>query len=123
MEILHIAEQIDKKIQQLDKGKDLLENAAKEKARTLADYDLAIAKTLAGLKNGAEFELGGQKIKDPAISLAEKYARGICAEQKFDAEMAEGQYKAIITKLNVIMAQMNGYQSINRYLESSTRGD
>lgn len=121
MEILQIAQAIQDKIDQLGVGLKKIDEAATKKATTLALCDKHLAVTILTLRNGKELELNGEKVKDPAISLIDKIAKGICYEYLLEAELADNMYKAITTKLNVIMAQLNGYQSIFRHLETGTK--
>ena len=114
--VIYISKLIEAKIKALDELMAKLEESANEKATALADYEKEIAKKIIALRNGEQFEIDGNIIDATPITLAEKVARGICWKECLLRDQAESQYKNIIKQLDVICAQLNGYQSINRYL-------
>jgi len=118
MEVAKVAKQIEDKIKLLEDGRIKLQGAANDKATFSAMYDLAIAKTLIMLENGKSFELEGQAVKNPPKSIMEKIAKGICWEEKLKSDQADTTYKAVISKMNAIQAELNGYQSIYKHLET-----
>jgi len=61
-------------------------------------------------------DLHGLKVGNVPISIAEKVAKGICSKERYTMELAETNYKSIVTKLDCIQSELNAYQSINRYL-------
>jgi len=117
MELIQVAQQIENKIKTLEKGRALLQERATNKAETDAIYDKAMAKTLIQLKNGIKFTLDEQVIENPPASYCEKIARGICWNEKLAMNLAEAEYKNAIEGLRCIEAELNGWQSINRYLQ------
>lgn len=117
MDILTTNQNIEKKIKQLDSAQQLLKERAEAKAETIAKYEKQIAITLIKLKNGQVFELDGEKIENPPVSICEKLAKGICWKEKLDMEKAEAEYKNIVKGLESLEAQLNGYQSILRYMQ------
>lgn len=114
---LEVAEEIRAKIIELGKGHAVLREAAEEKARSIGAYDKACAVTIIKLRNGVEMELDGEKIQNPPVSIIDKLVKGICHEQKVAADAAECEYKRVVKKLDVVQAQLNGWQSINRFLD------
>ena len=96
MEIVEVASQIQGKIKQLELGRDIIKERAREKAEAIGEYEKEIAKILIGLKNGKEFTLEGEVIKDPPASITEKIARGICYQEKINAELKETEYRNAI---------------------------
>ncbi len=105
-----------------EKSKDL-EVRAKAKARLIAKYEKKLAITMECLRSGKDFELtgkNGEKVKmtGSSLGLIEKYAKGICAIDKYHAEFAEARYKNILTEIEIKKTQLNGYQSINRNLDN-----
>ena len=122
MEIIAVAKKIEEKIKTLELGRSLLQERAEEKAKAIAIYEKEIAKTLIGLKNGTEFDIDGEKIKDPPASIMEKLARGICYQAKIDSELAEATYKNAVVGMNAIEAELMGWQSIFRNLSHETEG-
>lgn len=117
MDIIEVATAIQSKIKTLEVGRELLKERARTKAETMAEYEKEIAKVLIGLKNGKEYELDGEKIQNPPASIAERIAKGICYQEKLDMELAEAEYKNSIVGMQAIQAELNGFQSLNRYLE------
>ena len=78
MEITQIAAEIQKKINQLEKGRDILNERAKNKAEKIADYDKKMAITIIKLKNGGVCEIDGEVVSGSIpVTTMEKIARGI----------------------------------------------
>ena len=96
-----------------------LSKLAKERAETISHYEMTIAHTIISLKNGVEYELNGQKISNPPVTIMDKIARGICWKEKLKADEAETMYKSLIVNIEVIKAQLNGYQTIIKYLDEN----
>ena len=116
MDIVLIAEQIEKYILRINREKDKLPELAKRKAETLAEYEKQLAITILRLKNGDIYSFEGQEIGNLPVTLIEKTAKGICWKEKLDAELAEANYKVAITNIQALEAQLNGYQSLYKYL-------
>jgi len=77
---------------------------AKKKADSMAIYEKAIACETLDLKS------------TQPISIIEKLAKGKCADLKASADLAESMYKNCLKIIDITEAQLNGYQSIGRYL-------
>jgi len=116
MDTINVANAIEDKIHELDKAKLLLKERGDHKAESSANYDKAIAVTLIGLKNGKSYTLDGVSIADPPASIMDKLSRGICWKEKLEMEKAEAGYKSLITGIEILESQLNGWQSINRHL-------
>jgi len=114
--LLKVAKLMNDKIKSIEEFRNSLEQLAINKATALSEYEKQLAKTIIQLKNGGEVEVDGLIYKDPPITLTEKIARGACWKESLEKERAEGRYKACITNISALEAQLNGYQSINRYL-------
>ena len=81
-------------------------------------YEKAIAKTIIGLKNGMEYTMGdGFPVINPPTTIVEKIAKGLCWREKLKMDKWEGLVKGLISNIDCLKAQLNGYQSINRHLE------
>ena len=119
MEPIRLANEIRNKIHELKAGRNELKNRAKNKAETLAIYEREISKVIIKLRNEIEFELDGNTIKNPPVSIIDKLAKGICWKEKLAAEQAEAEYRNAIKGMDSLMAELNGLQSINRYLDST----
>lgn len=120
LEPIRVAENIENKIKALELGRDLLKERGPNKAQAIADYDKAMAKILIQLKNGVEMTLEGEIIKDPPASVMEKIAKGLCYKEKFAVELAEIEYKNAVVGMEALEAELNGWQSINRFLDTIT---
>jgi translation elongation factor P/translation initiation factor 5A len=103
---------IEEKIELLEKGRAKLEQAGFEKAEQTSLYEKTLAKTIMRLKNGEELELEGEKIKEPPTTILEKIARGLCYQEKMNADLAETNYRSIIIKIQAIESELNAYQSL-----------
>ena len=115
--IIQISEEIQKKIKEIEDVRKTIRKRGEEKATAISEYEKAIAICLIGLKNGEEFELDGKVIKKPPASIMEKLAKGICWKEKLEMDKAEALYKSAIANMDAICAQLNAYQSLNRYLD------
>ncbi len=107
-----IAKVIEDKIKLLEIGRTRLEKDSFEKVEQLALYEKSLAKTIIQLKNGKEMELEGEKIQNPPATIMEKIARGICYQEKMNADLADITYKSTIVKIQTIQAELNAYQSL-----------
>ena len=112
-----LKEQYPDMIAELEKAKNHLRERSEKKAETSAEYDKAMAISIMKLRNGVELDLEGEKIKDPPATIIEKIAKGICFKEKLEMEKADAEYKSLITYISTVESQLNGWQSINRYLQ------
>lgn len=117
MDVITVAKEIENRIQMLSLGRTKLVALSEEKAKKSADYEKAIAKTIMKLKNGESISLDGETIQNPPASVLDKLSKGICWEEGMAKDMAEGAYKAAIVIMSTIESELNGWQSINRYLK------
>jgi|GEM_PF-1549600 len=119
MELTKITDKMQGLINDLGSLRMSLKIYAKSKAQSIAEYEKVVAKTIICLRNGIEYELEGQKVCSPPTTTAEKIARGICWQEKLKADEAEGIYKSLVVNIETIKAQLNGYQTILKYLEDN----
>jgi len=117
MDIITLTEQIQKKINEIDMIRMQIKERGENKSQTIGEYEREIAVTIIKLKNGIEFEVDGQKIQNPQVTILEKIARGICWDKKIEMEKADAAYKSIIVNLEAVEAQLNAFQSLNRHLD------
>lgn len=117
MEILKVATEIQKKINELEKALPEIKKRGEAKAETSAEYDKSIAICIMKIRNGIEMTFEDQKIIDPPATILEKIARGVCFKEKLAMEKADADYKSLITYISTVESQLNGWQSINRYLQ------
>lgn len=108
MELIKVAECIEGLIKEIGKCRREIEAKGLEKARTLALYDV---------KLGGAIQILREEGKFPA-TLIEKIAKKLCADDRKAMEEADILYKACISNLEALKAQLNGYQSIFRHIES-----
>lgn len=117
LDIISVSNAIHDKIKELETERSYIGKLAREKAQSIAEYEKKMAITIIALKNGMEIEIDGNKIKSPPVTIVEKIAKGACYVEKIAADLAEAKYKAHIVKMDCLIAEMNGYQSIYRHLE------
>jgi hypothetical protein len=119
MEVLTVSRKIKEKIKLLEVGRSKLEDAAIEKSKAIAEYDKKLAITMLQIRLGKQVEFEGEKVKDIPATMIEKVAKGICWKERLEVEKAESLYKTITSKQQSIEAELNGYQSIYRYLDKT----
>jgi len=118
-EKFQIAKKIQETIDLLEAdGDSRLQEAANLRAKTLAEYERAIASTLIRLKNGSAFVVDGETIERPPVSIMEKVAKGVCWQECFAMTKAEAMFKAALEWNTRQRAILNGYQSIHRYFDT-----
>ena len=117
MEVLEVASRIETKIKLLEKGRGQLQELASRRAVKIAQYDCQLGITIIKLRNGVAMKAGGETVKDPPATTTEKIAKAICWQERLDMEQADAEYKLAVKKLDCVQAELNGYQSINRYLD------
>ena len=105
MDIKSIADEIEKKIRELETGRMIIRDRAEQKANAIACYDRALAIKIITLKN--------EKLP---LSIVDKVARGECWKEKLEMEKAEGMYRAATSGIDSLCAELNGWQSIFRHL-------
>lgn len=108
MEVLQVAEQIEKIIEALKVEGKCSEKLIETKAKTAADYDRAM-----GIKTAA------LKISGQPATLIKDLARGEAANNLYAKIVGESSLKAHFERMENLRSQMNGYQSINKYLDST----
>ena len=109
MEVLQVAKRIEGIISEIGKCRRQIESKGVARAKAISNYDMRIGIAVVTLKEEGKF---------PA-TLIEKIAKKICCTDREALEIAESNYKACISNLQALMAQLNGYQSIFRYLDST----
>lgn len=119
MEIMAVSGEIELAINQIrDEIKKLIP-AADKKSKAAGNYDKVIALKMLALRNGKDFVFEGEVIKDLPATLIDKIARGMCYQEKINAEMAEAEYKIIITTISALESILNGNQSLFRWLDKT----
>jgi len=116
MEIIKVAEEIERRINALAIGRKELAERGKAKAEALADYDRELAKAIIKLGSDSGIEFEGQILKNMPATVRPKVAQGICWEWALKKDLAEAQYRNAIAGMSALEAELNAYQSLFRYL-------
>ena len=116
METLTLANAINEKIATLKKMRAELKDRSVNKANSIAVYERELAKIILKLRNGEKLTFEGQEVESPPVTIIEKIARGICWNERLEMETADALYRSLITNIDCVQAELNGLQSINRYL-------
>jgi len=95
-------------IQEIGKCRREIEAKGTARAKAISNYDKRMRIAIVTLKDEGKF---------PA-TLIEKIAKGVCAPEIEEREIAESGYRACISNLEALKAQLNGYQSIYKHLDS-----
>ncbi|KKN78853.1 hypothetical protein LCGC14_0346250 [marine sediment metagenome] len=109
MEVKQVADRIESIVIEIGKFRKQIEGKGAERAKAISNYDMRLGIAIVTLKDEGKF---------PA-TLIEKIAKKVCAPDRERLELAESGYKACISNLTALMAQLNGYQSIYRHLDST----
>jgi len=118
IEVVQMAEQIESACREIQRLSGQLDKLGQRQAEAAAEYDKAIAIALVKLKNGEEMDVFGMKVKSPPATTSEKIAKGLCYQERLNADLAESALKACQQKLRAAEAILSGRQSKNRYLDS-----
>jgi len=110
-------EEILHKIKELRTARSVIFKAAIHKAEAIAYYSRKVSITEIKLKNGLIDKFDGIEIGKVTASAARKIAEGLCWKELHAKEAAEGIYKANISNIEAIKAELNGLQSVNRHLD------
>ena len=115
--IISSRDKIESRISALETERGKIYTLAADKAAAISQYDRLYAIKLLELKNGTIHEWEGRKVGNLAVTMADKVAKGMVWEACMQKELADGLYKACISNLEALKAELNGFQSINKYLE------
>lgn len=103
--VINVANAIEFKIKRLEEMRGQIRKRAEDKAEAISEYDKAMAKQIFILRENGH-----------PSTLIKELAKGKCFQERYDMELADGLYKSIISNMNAIQAELNGWQSINRHL-------
>lgn len=115
---LEVADLIREKIAELKAARSQLFEASEEKSQSISDYDRSMALAYIKIKHKKITHLDDEPIGDVVQSNLPLIAKGVCWEQCLYKERGENGYKAILSNIEAIKAELNGLQSINRHLDS-----
>ena len=105
MSVFDVADKIQNCMKQVVENVELLDELADKKAVASMEYDKQMAVAVLKLK------------ENNPVTIVDKLARGECADYKYTMEYAEARYKLTMSKIESYKAILNGWQSINRYLQ------
>ena len=108
MEAIAVAQHIEEIIDALKEEGKLSKDLVEAKAKTAAAYDKAMGVNTAALKAAGK-----------PTTLIKDLARRDAADELYAKIVAEETLKAHYSRMENLRAQMNGYQSINKYLDST----
>lgn len=113
-----VYQSIETRIKKLEAITSQLDSAGNIKALAIGDYDKAIAIATAKLALGNVKEVCGVPVDGkPPATIIKKLAEGMCYEERVAQEIAISGYKSVVTKIQVLEASLNGYQSLFRHLQ------
>ena len=116
---LEVAKEIEAKIHRLEDARKKLKTYAEDKAKTMVAYEREMAITIVGLKMGKSFFIEEEPVKCEQATNIKDVAKGICWKEALEFATAEALYKNCIVQIDAIQSEMNGWQSINRFLDST----
>lgn len=119
MKTIKYAKKIEEKIKLLEIGREKLLDSAKFKAESIGNYKKKLALVTIKLRAGKPMSLDGEVIEACPVTIIKTIAEGICWEELTQMELATGEYKANIVKMESVQSELNGYQSANKWLESN----
>ena len=106
MEPVAVAKQIERLIMAIAKEGARSKDLILAKAESAVEYDKALALAIVTLKDAGT-----------PTTIVEKQAKGQCSDQLLARIVGEESLKAHWHRLEYLKAQMNAFQSINKFLE------
>ena len=119
MNVIDVSNEIQERIKALSTYRDQLKELSKNKAECSADYERALARCIVELRSGKEMQIDTVIVKDPPATVLEKVAKGIVWQVGMNRDVAEARYKNAIANIEAVKAELNGWQSIYRHLDST----
>jgi len=108
MDVLKVKDCIEKLISEIGHCRREIEAKGNARAKAISNYDKQLKIAIVVLREEGKFP----------VTLIEKIAKGVCSDHRLQLELAEVGYKACISNLEALKAQLNGYQSIYKHLDS-----
>jgi len=109
MELIQVKDCIEKLIKEIGKCRREIEDKGNARAKAISNYDKQLKIAIVTLRDEGKFP----------VTLIEKIAKGVCSDHREKLELAEVAYKACISNLEALKAQLNGYQSIFRHMDET----
>lgn len=104
MELLQLNKEIYEISQRLQKAASEIYKLAKKRADAERAYRLQLAQEITRLR-----------AEGTPTSIINDLARGNVADDKFQRDLAEGQYRAAIEALEALKSQLSALQTISKY--------
>lgn len=108
---------IEKMIAEIGKCRKQIEEKGKVRAAAIKNYDMRLAIAIATIRDQTHYKLAEKQYERPPATVTEKIAKGMVALDREQMELAESGYKAVISNLEALKAQLNAMQSIYRHME------
>ncbi|OPL09580.1 MAG: hypothetical protein AVO34_13390 [Firmicutes bacterium ML8_F2] len=105
-DIVTVTEEIRKAASDLRKAIDDITESAKKKAETERDYRVRLAREIMTLRD-----------KGLQVSVINDVARGNCADEKYQRDLADVMYRATLEAIESQRAQLSALQSALKYME------
>ena len=121
IEVIKIADKINRIGAEIRARLKGLKAAIDKAAQAEAEYDKAIAITMAMLEAGTEYKLDDKVIKDIGTSNREKLAKGLCWAQRCTFLQAQNTYKGLLVQIRALEQMQSGQQSIFSKLEQMAK--
>ncbi len=108
MEGIEVAKRIERIISEIGKSRRQIEEKGIARAKAISNYDKRMGIAIVTLRDEGKYP----------VTIIEKIAKKLCCEDRYDLEVAESGYRACLSNLSALIAQLNGYQSIFKHLDS-----
>lgn len=99
---------IERLIKEIGDCRREIETKGNARAKAISNYDKQLKIAIVTLREEGKFP----------ITLIEKIAKGVCSDHRLTLELAEVGYRACLSNLEALKAQLNGYQSVYKHLDS-----
>ena len=116
-DLITLRAKIETSLETLQWARNELKIRSKDKAKAMGEYEKKIAITMLRLRQGQTIDLDGEEISYSATTGLDKIAKGVCYKESIALDLAESTYKNAVLGIQTVMAEINAYQSILRYLE------
>ena len=116
-DVLSSKERIELKISELENGRSQILGLSANLAIAISNYDRALALSMLKLLNGQINSFENQEVTKVSATTVKDIAKGLCWRERLKLEEATGEYKAHISNMETIRAELNGLQSINKHLQ------
>lgn len=115
-----VSQEIYLKVLQLGKARRMLEQQANRKAKARSEWKKKRALKeleLRNLKNGESIKWEGEIVTDLPVTLIKNIAEGMVSDYEEKMYLEEDIYDFLKTTCYTLSAEMNGLQSINKYMQ------